>query len=179
MNIRSFAGKTPQLEKRVWVDPQSTVIGEVSLADDVSVWPAAVIRGDMHWIKVGARTSVQDGAILHVTHASDFNPGGFPLDIGEDVTIGHQACLHGCKIGNRVLIGMQAMVMDGVIVEDDVMIAAGSLVSPGKRLESGYLYRGQPARQARPLTDQEKNFLKYSPQNYRKLKDQYLQAADA
>ena len=111
--VRTYKGITPKLGDRVFIDESAVVIGDVNLADDVSVWPCAVIRGDMHRITVGARTSVQDNAVLHITHASDFNPGGWPLDIGEDVTIGHNACLHGCQVGNRVLIGIGATVLDG------------------------------------------------------------------
>ncbi|MEQ9511040.1 MAG: gamma carbonic anhydrase family protein [Alloalcanivorax xenomutans] len=176
MGIRRFEDKVPQLGERVYVDPAATVIGDVALGEDCSIWPGAVIRGDMHRIHIGARTSVQDNAVLHITHASRFNPDGFPLTIGEDVTLGHQAMLHGCTVGNRVMVGMQAMIMDGVVVEDDVMIAAGTLVSPGKRLESGWLYRGSPAKPARRLTEEELAFLPYVAGNYVKLKDQYLKS---
>ena len=174
MGIRSFQNKVPSQGERVFVDPASTVIGEVALGDDSSVWPGAVVRGDMHRIVIGARTSVQDNAVLHITHDSAFNPGGFPLTLGDDVTVGHQAMLHGCTIGDRVMIGMQTMIMDGAVVESDVMLAAGSLVSPGKRLASGWLYRGRPARPVRELTAKEIEFLPYVAGNYVKLKDQYL-----
>ncbi|WP_416391478.1 gamma carbonic anhydrase family protein [Alloalcanivorax xenomutans] len=176
MGIRRFEDKVPQLGERVYVDPAATVIGDVALGEDCSIWPGAVIRGDMHRIRIGARTSVQDNAVLHITHASRFNPDGFPLTTGEDVTLGHQAMLHGCTVGNRVMVGMQAMIMDGAVVEDDVMIAAGTLVSPGKRLESGWLYRGSPAKPARRLTEEELAFLPYVAGNYVKLKDQYLKS---
>lgn len=172
--IRAYKGVLPQLGDRVYIDEASVVIGDVVLGDDVSVWPCAVIRGDMHMIRVGARTSVQDNAILHITHASNYNPNGYPLHIGEDVTIGHGACLHGCTIGNRVLIGIGATVLDGAIVEDEVMIGAGTLVPPGKTLESGFLYVGSPCKQARPLKPEEKTFFTYSAQNYMKLKNEYL-----
>ena len=177
MGIRSFQNKVPSQGERVFVDPASTVIGEVALGDDSSVWPGAVVRGDMHRIVIGARTSVQDNAVLHITHDSAFNPGGFPLILGDDVTVGHQAMLHGCTIGDRVMIGMQTMIMDGAVVESDVMLAAGSLVSPGKRLASGWLYRGRPARAVRELTAKEIEFLPYVAGNYVKLKDQYLDEA--
>ena len=177
MGIRSFQNKVPSQGERVFVDPASTVIGEVTLGDDSSVWPGAVVRGDMHRIVIGARTSVQDNAVLHITHDSAFNPGGFPLTLGDDVTVGHQAMLHGCTIGDRVMIGMQTMIMDGAGVESDVMLAAGSLVSPGKRLASGWLYRGRPARAVRELTAKEIEFLPYVAGNYVKLKDQYLDEA--
>lgn len=173
-SIRSFNGHTPALGQGTYVDAAATVIGEVSLGDDVSVWPGAVIRGDMHWIKVGARTSVQDNATLHITHGSDFNQGGWPLNIGEDVTIGHNVCLHGCTIGNQVLIGIGSTVLDGAVIEDQVIIGAGTLVPPGKTLESGFLYIGNPCRQARALKESELKFFRYSAQNYVKLKDQYM-----
>lgn len=174
MNVRNFQGITPRLGARVHIDPTSVVLGDVVLGDDCSVWPMAVVRGDMHRIRVGARTSIQDGCVLHITHASDYNPGGYPLTIGDDVTIGHKAILHGCSVGNRVLVGMGAIVMDGAVVEDEVIIAAGALVPPGKRLESGQVYAGSPARPVRPLKDAERNFFAYTAGNYVKLKDQYL-----
>ena len=177
-SVRPYNGITPQLGKDVYVDASAVVIGDVILGDDVSVWPCAVIRGDMHSIRIGHRSNVQDNAVLHITHASEnFSPDGFPLNIGEDVTIGHAAVLHGCTIGNRVLIGIGAIVNDGAIIEDDVILGAGALVPPGKRLSSGYVYVGNPVKQLRPLSEAERKFLPYSPQNYIKLKDQYLQEA--
>ncbi|WP_193163470.1 gamma carbonic anhydrase family protein [Microbulbifer hainanensis] len=166
--------KSPQLGNAVYIDPQCTVIGDVELGDDCSVWPMAVVRGDMHRIRIGARTSVQDGAVLHITHAGPFNEDGWPLVIGEDVTIGHKACLHGCTVGSRVLVGIGAIVLDGAVIEDDVVLAAGALVPPGKTLESGYLYVGAPCKQARPLSEKERKFFRYSAANYVKLKNQYL-----
>ncbi len=108
MTVRTFQGQTPQCGERVYIDPACVVLGDVELGDDCSVWPMTVIRGDMHRIRIGARTSVQDGSVLHITHASDFNPGGYPLTIGDDVTIGHKAILHGCTLGSRILVGMGA-----------------------------------------------------------------------
>lgn len=177
-SIRAFNGISPKIGNNVFVDSSAVVIGDVTLEADVSVWPCAVIRGDMHTIRIGARTSVQDNAILHITHASDFNPGGWPLTIGEDVTIGHGACLHGCTVGNKVLVGIGSTVLDGAIVEDQVVIGAGTLVPPGKKLESGYLYVGSPAKQARPLKDHELAFFTYSSQNYVKLKNQHMVEAE-
>jgi len=175
MKLRSYQGMTPKLGEAVFVDPSAVVLGDVELGDDASVWPLTVIRGDMHRIRIGARSSIQDGSVLHITHAGPFNPDGFPLIIGDDVTVGHQAMLHGCTIGSRVLVGMGAMVMDGAIVEDEVIIGAGSLVPPGKTLESGYLYVGRPAKQVRPISDKEREFFRYTAANYVKLKDQHLQ----
>lgn len=174
MTVRTFQGMTPRFGERVFIDNDSVVLGDVELGDDCSVWPMAVIRGDMHRIRVGARTSVQDGSVLHITHASDFNPEGHPLTIGDDVTIGHKALLHGCTVGSRVLVGMGAIVMDGAVVEDEIIIAAGAVVTPGKTLESGYVYAGNPAKPLRALKDSERAFFAYTAGNYVKLKDQYL-----
>ncbi|MBS3670746.1 MULTISPECIES: gamma carbonic anhydrase family protein [Halomonadaceae] len=172
--LRAHQGIRPQLGERVYIDPASVVIGDVVMGDDCSVWPMTVIRGDMHRIRIGARTSVQDGSVLHITHASDFSPEGFPLTIGDDVTIGHKAILHGCTLGSRILVGMGAIVMDGAVVEDEVIIAAGAVVTPGKHLESGYVYAGNPAKALRPLKDKERAFFPYTAGNYVKLKDRFL-----
>jgi carbonic anhydrase/acetyltransferase-like protein (isoleucine patch superfamily) len=172
--IRDFEGHRPQLGARVFVDPSAVVIGDVVLGDDVSVWPQVAIRGDMHKIRIGARTSIQDGCVLHITHAGPHNDGGWPLLIGNDVTIGHNATLHGCAVGNEVLVGMGATVMDGVTVADRVVIAAGALVTPGKTLRSGFLYSGSPAREMRELSAGEIDYFVYTANNYVKLKDQYL-----
>lgn len=173
-SIRPYQGHTPKLGERVWVDPSAVLIGDVVIGDDSSIWPQTVVRGDVHSIRIGARTSIQDGSVLHVTHASDYNPEGFPLTVGDDVTVGHSVTLHGCTLGNRILVGVGSILLDGAVVEDEVMIGAGSLVAPGKRLESGYLYLGAPCRRARALTDSEREFFRYSASNYVKLKSTYL-----
>ncbi len=174
MNIRPFGDTYPKLAERVFVDPMALVSGDVEIGEDSSIWPMTVVRGDTHRIRIGSRTSVQDGSVLHCTHASDFNPGGYPLTIGNECIIAHKVTLHGCTIGDHVLVGMGAIIMDGAVVESKVIIAAGSIVSPGKVLESGYLYRGSPARQARELTEKELNFFSYSAGNYVRLKDQHI-----
>lgn len=174
MSIRSHAGQHPKVAADVYIDPDSVVIGEVEIGAGSSVWPMTVIRGDIHRIRIGKRTSVQDGSILHVTHAGPYNPDGFPLIIGDDVTIGHKAMLHGCTIGDRILIGMAAVIMDGAQVNNEVIIAAGTLVPPGKVLESGYLYMGNPVRQARALTDKELKFFHYTSKRYVELAAVYL-----
>ena len=173
-NIRAFQSHTPRFGARVYVDSAATIIGKVSLGDDCSVWPGVVIRGDMHAITIGQRTSVQDGSVLHITHASNYNPGGWPLIIGNDVTIGHNVTLHGCTLGNEILVGIGSMVMDGAVVEDRVVIGAGTLVPPGKTLASGYLYIGSPCKQARRLSESELAYFAYTAGNYVNLKDQYL-----
>ncbi|MFJ3260651.1 gamma carbonic anhydrase family protein [Pseudomonas sp. NPDC086581] len=174
MTIRTYQGKTPSLGERVFVDASAVVIGDVEIGADSSVWPLVTIRGDMHRIRIGVRTSVQDGSVLHITHAGPFNPDGFPLTIGDEVTIGHKVLLHGCTIGSRILVGMGSIVMDGAVIEDEVILGAGSLVPPGKTLESGFLYVGSPVKKARPLTDKERAFFSYTAGNYVKLKDQHM-----
>jgi carbonic anhydrase/acetyltransferase-like protein (isoleucine patch superfamily) len=173
-NIRSHKGYTPKFGARAWVDESAVVIGDVEMGEDCSVWPMTVVRGDMHRIRIGDRCSIQDGTVIHITHASDYNPGGWPTTLGDDVTVGHKALIHGATIGSRVLVGMGAIIMDGAVVEDDVIIAAGCLVPPGKTLESGHLYVGSPCKKGRALTDKEKTFFKYTAANYVKLKDDYL-----
>ena len=141
---------------------------------NVSIWPLVAARGDVNKIIIGSRTNIQDGSVLHVTRKSPSNPHGNPLIIGDDVTVGHKCMLHGCQLGNRILVGMGAIIMDGAIIEDDVFIGAGSLVPPNKKLVSGYLYVGNPVKQARPLKDSESAFLKQSAINYVELKNDYL-----
>ncbi|MBJ3815096.1 gamma carbonic anhydrase family protein [Shimwellia pseudoproteus] len=172
--LRPYKDLFPAVGQQVMIDPSSVIIGDVRLADDVSIWPLVVIRGDVNYVAVGARTNIQDGSVLHVTHKSTSNPQGNPLLIGEDVTVGHKVMLHGCTIGNRVLVGMGSILLDGAIIEDDVMIGAGSLVPQHKRLESGYLYLGSPVKQIRPLKESEREGLKYSANNYVRWKDDYL-----
>ena len=175
--IRSFNNNMPVLGARVYIDDSAMIIGDVTISDDSSVWPGAVIRGDMNRIRIGARTSIQDGAVLHITHASDYNPAGFDLTIGNEVTVGHKAVLHGCTIHSRSLIGIGSVILDGAVVEEEVIVAAGSLVPPGKRLERGFLYKGNPVSKARALTEKERQFFAYSAQNYVGLKNQYLNEA--
>lgn len=173
--IRTFKNKTVALGNAVYVDPNAVIIGDVVLGNDSSVWPMAVIRGDVNYIQIGDKCSIQDGAILHVTHDGPYTQGGKPLIIGNGVTIGHQAVLHGCTIEDYCLIGMGALILDGAHLEHHAMVAAGSVVAPGKRLESGKLYLGNPAREVRALSAKELEQLEYSAEHYVRLKDLYLQ----
>ena len=172
-NIRPYLEHSPQIAPTCYIDELSVIIGDVILAENVSVWPFAVIRGDVNHIRIGKNSNVQDHAMLHVSHKKADKPDGSPLIIGEDVTIGHHVTLHGCTIGNRVLVGINTIILDDVIVEDNVMIGAGSLVPPKKVLESGYLYVGSPVKKVRPLTEKELAFLPYSAQNYVKVAANY------
>ena len=170
-NIRSFGSYFPEIGERVFVDASAVVTGQVVLAEDVSIWPHTSVRGDLLQINIGARSNVQDGCILHTTHASSFNPEGFALSIGIEVTIGHGAILHGCTVHDLCLIGMGVIILDGAVIEREVIVGAGSLVAPGKVLESGFLYLGQPAKKVRALSTSEQEFLRYSASNYVKLKE--------
>ena len=177
MSLRSFAAWAPRLGERVWIDPAAVVIGRVDIGDDASLWPTTVARGDVNEIRIGARSNIQDGSILHVTHDGPWSPGGIPLLIGDDVTVGHRVMLHACTVGNGCLLGMSSIILDGAVLEDEVFLAAGSLVPPGKRLETRSLYRGSPARRVRSLSAEELEMLRYSAAHYVRLKDRYLSAA--
>ena len=174
MTIRSFAQHTPRIHPSAYIDEAALVIGDVEIGADSSVWPMSVVRGDMQSIRIGARSSIQDGSVIHVTHDSRFCPGGQPTLIGDDVTVGHKVILHACTVENLCLIGMGAIVMDKAVLRSRLIIGAGSIVPPGKVLESGYLYVGSPAKQIRALNPSELEFLEYSPQNYQRLKQRYI-----
>lgn len=174
MTIRSYKGVIPSFNASVYIDESSVLVGDITLGDDSSVWPLVAARGDVNYIRIGERTNIQDGSVLHLSRATKSNPEGYPLIIGDDVTVGHKVMLHGCQLSNRILVGMGAIIMDNAIVEDNVIIGGGSLVPPNKRLESGYLYVGSPVKQARALTEQELTFLKVSADNYVLLKNEYL-----
>jgi carbonic anhydrase/acetyltransferase-like protein (isoleucine patch superfamily) len=173
-NLRTYRGVLPKLDARVYVDPAASVIGDVELGDDVSIWPGAVVRGDVEKIRIGARTNVQDGAVLHVTHDGPYSPGGYPCIVGMDVTIGHAAVVHACTVGDCCLIGMHATVLDGAVVKRHAFVGAGALVAPGKVVGEGELWVGNPARCIRKLGDAEIEALRYSARHYVELKDDYL-----
>ena len=174
MSLQSYKDKSPLVHESAYIHESAVIVGDVEIAEDASIWPLVAARGDVNYMRIGKRSNIQDGTVLHLTRASASNPEGYPLIIGEDVTVGHKAMLHGCCLGNRILVGMGAIIMDNVIVEDDVIIGGGALVPPNKTLESGYLYVGSPVKQARPLSDEERAFLKVSADNYVRLKDEYL-----
>ncbi|MCG8379324.1 MAG: gamma carbonic anhydrase family protein [Proteobacteria bacterium] len=173
MAIRSYKGINPAIHKTAYIDESAVVIGDVTIGEDSSLWPMTVARGDVHSIKIGARTNIQDACILHVTHDGEFSPGGFPLVVGDDVTVGHRVTLHACTVGNLCLIGMSATIMDGAVLGDKVIVGAGSLVPTGKQLDSGYLYVGSPVKRVRELNEKELAFLEYSARHYAKLKDEH------
>ena len=174
--VRPFQKYKPEIGSRVYIDAAATVVGKVVLGDDVSLWPGVVVRGDVNRIEIGQRSNIQDLCCLHVTHDGPYTPGGRHLEVGASVTIGHGVILHACSVGDFSLVGMGSILMDDVIVAPRCMVAAGSLLSPGTETESGVLYRGRPAKPARPLTDDELEQLVYSADHYVRLKDRYLEA---
>jgi carbonic anhydrase/acetyltransferase-like protein (isoleucine patch superfamily) len=173
MTLRRYQGISPRIAASAYVDASAVVIGDVTVGEDASLWPMVVARGDVNSIEIGACTNIQDGTILHVSHDSEFAPGGFPLRIGADITVGHRVILHGCRIEDGCLVGMGATVMDGAILRSGVLLGAGSLVPPGQDLEGGFLWVGSPARRVRPLREQERAFLGYSPKHYVELKNRH------
>lgn len=177
MTIRSYRNISPSISPSVYVDESAVLVGDISIDEQSSVWPLVAARGDVNYMRIGKRSNIQDGTVLHLTRKSAQNPAGFPLIIGDDVTVGHKCMLHGCKLGNRILVGMGAIIMDGAVVQDDVFIGAGSLVAPNKVLESGYLYVGNPAVKKRPSKEAELAFLKQSAINYVELAAEYLMQA--
>jgi carbonic anhydrase/acetyltransferase-like protein (isoleucine patch superfamily) len=174
MSLRQYNGILPKIGHSVYIDDSAVVIGDVTIGDNVSIWPTTVVRGDVESIMIGDNTNVQDGSVLHVTHYGKFTDKGYPLAIGKGVTIGHRAVVHACTIGDYCLVGMGSIIMDDAVLEDYVMLGAGSLVPSGKTLASGHLYVGSPAKLVRPLTDSERAFLQYSSQHYIELKNKYL-----
>lgn len=174
MPVSPYLQTHPVVQDGVFIHDSAQVIGDVTLGADSSVWCNAGLRGDVNRITVGRCSNVQDLTMGHVSHRNATKPEGSPLVIGDYVTVGHSVILHGCRIGNECLIGMGSIVMDDAVIEDRVMLGAGSLVSPGKVLESGYLYIGRPAVRQRALTEAEIAYLKYSAEHYVRVKNNYL-----
>ncbi len=155
-----FDGVTPNIDPSAFVAPGAAVIGDVTIGAEASIWYGCVLRGDDHWIRVGPRTSVQDGTVIHVSLNTH------PTDIGGDVVIGHGVRLHGCTLQDRCLIGIGAIVLDGAVIESGAIVAAGALVAPGKRVPGGELWVGNPARRGREINEEERNFLQWAPVHY-------------
>ena len=177
MSLRPYRDWRPEVGARAWIDPAATVIGRVTLGEDVSLWPGVVLRGDVNPITIGARTNVQDGAVLHVGSSRLAGGDGIPCIVGEECSIGHAAVVHACTLGRRVLVGMGAIIMDGAEVGDECIIGAGALVTAGTRVPPRTLWVGSPARGRRPLEPKELAFLAESAAHYVALKDEYRNGA--
>lgn len=172
-HLRPFGRVMPQLADSVYVDPAACVIGDVTLGENVSVWPMTVIRGDVNHIIIGDDCNIQDGCILHVVHKNAANPDGNPLILGRGVTVGHGAILHACQIDDYCLVGMGATVLDRAVMEHHSMLGAGSLLPPDKVVKGGELWLGNPAKKVRELSDKEIEHLEYSAAHYIRLKKQF------
>ncbi len=178
MATRAFEEHIPQIADCAYVDPAALVQGRVTVGERASLWPMSVARGDVNRIEIGADTNIQDGSVIHVTHDGPYSPGGIPTIIGREVTVGHLCLVHACTIGDRCLVGMGSVIMDGAVLGDEVLLAAGSLVPPGKELGGGWLYRGRPAKAVRELTGEEREMLAYSAQHYVRLAARHSRARD-
>jgi carbonic anhydrase/acetyltransferase-like protein (isoleucine patch superfamily) len=173
MTIRTFQTHIPKIHKTAYVDPTALVIGQVAMGADSSIWPMSVVRGDINIITIGERTNIQDGSILHVSHDSEYSPGGASMMIGDDVTVGHSVVLHACTLMDCCLIGIGSVILDHAVVHKHAMVGAGSLVTNGKELEGGYLWMGRPAKKVRELSEKEIEYLSYSANHYVKVKQMH------
>lgn len=168
--VYPYQGVAPRLGQRVFLAPSAELAGDIEVGEDTSFWFHTAARGDVHWIRIGARTNVQDGSVLHVTHER------FPLSIGNDVVIGHSCMIHGCTLEDGCLIGIGARLLDGCVVESGAQVGAGAVVPPGMRVRAGELVMGIPARVARPLSSDERRAIPEIAQRYVELKDRYVAA---
>ena len=176
MAVRPYKGILPTLGDRSYVDVAAAIIGDVVIGEDSSVWPMCLVRGDVNTIRIGARSNIQDGTVIHVSHRHNDAPEGSPTHIGDDVTVGHKVILHGCTVESMCLIGMGSIILDGAIIRSHVLLGAGSLVPEGKDLEGGYLWLGRPAKRVRELSAEEIRRFDYSAKHYIRLKNDYLAA---
>ena len=164
-------GQFPRISQNAFIAPGAAVIGDVEIGEDSGIWFGCVVRGDVNYIRIGSRTNIQDGTVIHVTRRTG------PTIIGSNVTIGHSALLHACTVEDGAFIGMRATLMDGVVVESGAQVAAGALVTPNKRIPKGQLWAGSPAKYFRDLTEQEQAFIPISAENYVKHAREYLAMA--
>ncbi|MGA7915724.1 MAG: gamma carbonic anhydrase family protein [Candidatus Acidiferrales bacterium] len=169
--IRSYRGHVPQIAPSAYIDPQAVIIGDVVIGEDSSVWPCAVVRGDVHYIRIGARTNIQDGSVLHVMRDTN------PLVLGDDVTVGHSVTLHGCTIESRCLIGMGCIILNGAVIGTGSIIAAGTLVPERTIVPPGSLMMGQPAKQRRTLTAEDLDSIHAYARRYVEYKETYRSEA--
>jgi gamma-carbonic anhydrase len=167
--IRAFEGIIPKIADSAYIEETAVVIGDVIIGEEASIWFNAVVRGDVHHIRIGNRTNVQDLCVVHVTHDTH------PTVLGDDVTVGHHVVLHGCTINDRVLIGMGAILMDGVVIEEDCIVGAGALVTEGTVVPPKSLVLGSPAKVKRPVTEQELQWIRESAANYIRYARRYRQ----
>ena len=171
--IRLYQTISPRIATSAFIDETALIIGNVSVGEDSSIWPFTVARGDVHRIEIGHNSNIQDGSILHVSSPTKFAPDGYPLIIGNGVTVGHRAILHACEIEDDCLIGIGSIVLDGAVVKSGALLGANSMVPPNKVIEGGYLWLGSPAKKVRALSDEEKESFHHSAQHYVNLKNKH------
>jgi carbonic anhydrase/acetyltransferase-like protein (isoleucine patch superfamily) len=165
--IRTYRGRKPMIAESAYVDAAAVVIGDVTIGEHSSIWPGTVVRGDVHWIRIGARTNIQDGSVLHVMRDE------FPLSIGDGVTVGHGCVLHGCTIESRVLVGMGSIILNGAKIGAGTIIAAGTLVPEGTVVPPGSLFMGHPGKFRRALTDADQKSIDEYAARYVEYKETY------
>lgn len=170
--VQPYKGVFPKIHPSVYLSENVYVIGDVEIGEDSSVWFGSVVRGDVNYIRIGKRTNIQDNSVVHVTHDT------YPTIIGDNVTVGHRVILHGCTLGNNILVGMGAIVMDGVEIEDYVLVGAGALITPNKKIPSGVLVAGVPAKIIRDLKEEEIKLIEESAENYVRYKNEYLKTQE-
>lgn len=168
MSIYNYLNTRPKISKKSFIAPSADIIGDVEIGSETGIWFNTVLRGDVAYVKVGNRTNIQDGTVIHVTR------NGHPTTIGNGVTVGHKAMLHACTLQDSCFVGMGAIIMDNVVVESGAMVAAGALVTPNKIVKSGQIWTGNPAKYFRDLTEDEAKFIKKSEENYVKHVYEYL-----
>nr|CRH04638.1 conserved protein of unknown function [Include Bacterial transferase hexapeptide repeat] [Candidatus Magnetococcus massalia] len=173
MPLYPFEGRWPKIDETAFIHPDAVVIGDVEIGPHSSLWPGVVARGDVNFIRIGSRSNIQDGSILHTTRPKPTNAAGYPLVIGDDITIGHRVTLHGCTLKDGCMVGMNAMVMDSVVVEEQAMIAAGAMVTPGKQVTRRTLWIGSPAREKRGMDEAAIAEISATTENYLRLAAQY------
>lgn len=173
MPLEPYQNIYPEIAGGAFVHSTACIIGQVTIATDSSIWPYCVLRGDVEAICVGAQTNIQDGTIIHTTHAGPFTEAGRATHVGDQVTVGHRCILHACTIEDRAFIGMNTTILDGAIIRSGAMIGANSLITSGQDITGGYLWLGQPARKNRPLTQAEQDYIVYSAEHYDRIAQSY------
>ena len=179
MSLISFGGRTPRIDPSAFVAPGAQLIGDVEIGAQASVWYNCVLRGDVNRIRIGARTNIQDGTVLHVDSPRPGHEEGEPTIIGEEVLIGHLAMVHGCILHDRAFVGLGAIVMDGCAIESDAMLAAGAMLTPGRTIPSGQLWAGRPAKYVRDLSAADLEGMRMGVAHYVELARMHAEALSA
>ena len=173
MSVEPYRAYHPQIAPSAYLHHTACVIGQVRIGEDSSIWPYCVLRGDVEAIDIGSGTNIQDGTIVHTTHAGPYTADGHATSVGNQVTIGHRCILHACTIEDLAFVGMNTTILDQAIIRSGAMIGANSLITSGQDIEGGYLWLGQPARKIRLLTSEEQAAIRYSAEHYSRVAQSY------